>query len=340
MRPAPQCGHERAIVGKQIPWLAAALLAGLGACATGQADGRYKKLEQRLEEMSQRESSNNRRIEDLNTRLFLVEDKVEGGLQPGGGRATSEAPRLPVIRIGPHGEGRREDAPPPPVDEYANRSVEAGEANATAVEDVEDSDSEERSVVANSEIEYSGNALKSGPRPLLRIRGIGRSHGRSEDGAVSIDPAHVTDRLPVVPLPSRKTSRKIASQPSEADAAMSAYRAALKTLRGGKAEQAAAAFGEFLVKYPKHAYVDNAMYWQGECYYDLQRYKPALKLFRRVVREHPRGNKAPDALLKMGFSYLKLGDERNARAALTRVEKKYPGTRVAGLARKMLSKLN
>ena len=59
-----------------------------------------------------------------------------------------------------------------------------------------------------------------------------------------------------------------------------------------------------------------------------------------MAREHPRGNKAPDALLKMGFSYMKVGDERNARAALTRVEKKYPGTRVAGLARKMLSKLN
>lgn len=340
MRPAPQCGHGRAVIGRLALWQAAALLAGLGACATGQVDGRYKKLEQRFEEMSQRESSNNRRIEDLNTRLFLVEDKMEGGLQPQASASASEAPRLPVIRIGPHGESRGESVPPPPVDEYASEPGDSGAADPASAADVEQNGSGERSVVASREIEYSGDALNSGPRPLLRIRGVGRSHARADDGTVSIDPAHVTERLPVVPLPSRKTVKKVVNQPSEADPAMSAYRAALKTLRGGKAEQAAVAFGEFLVKYPKHAYVDNAMYWQAECYYDLQRYKPALKLFRRVVREHPRGNKAPDALLKMGFSYIKLGDEGNARAALTRVEKKYPGTRVAGLARKKLSKLN
>ena len=47
---------------------------------------------------------------------------------------------------------------------------------------------------------------------------------------------------------------------------------------------------------------------------------------------YPRGNKVPDALLKMGFCFVQLGQTAKARAALEQVVETYPRTPPAELA--------
>ena len=61
--------------------------------------------------------------------------------------------------------------------------------------------------------------------------------------------------------------------------------------------------------------------------------------FRTVVQRCPTGNKAPDALLKLGFCSLALGDIDKGRATLREVPTAYPRTEAARLAAERLAQL-
>ena len=59
--------------------------------------------------------------------------------------------------------------------------------------------------------------------------------------------------------------------------------------------------------------------------------------FRRVVERYASGNKAPDALVKIGFCYQRLGDAAAARDVLAQVIDIYPRTNAAKLAAERLA---
>ena len=83
-------------------------------------------------------------------------------------------------------------------------------------------------------------------------------------------------------------------------------------------------FKSFYQRYPDHELADNAQYWLGEIYYDREDYPNAILAFKEVVTRHVEENKAPDALLKIGYAYIALDDPANARVFLKRVIKNYP----------------
>ena len=58
----------------------------------------------------------------------------------------------------------------------------------------------------------------------------------------------------------------------------------------------------FCGTYPHSALADNAQYWLGEAYYVTQDYDTAIGAFRAVGEEMPASRKAPDALLKLGYT--------------------------------------
>jgi TolA-binding protein len=49
-----------------------------------------------------------------------------------------------------------------------------------------------------------------------------------------------------------------------------------------------------------------------------------VREFRRVIDRYPRGSKVPDAMLKMGFARLALGDRRDGRQDLESLRRLYP----------------
>ena len=57
-------------------------------------------------------------------------------------------------------------------------------------------------------------------------------------------------------------------------------------------------FQQFVEKYPKHQLAENAIYWLAETHYARQNYKTAAQTFLTAYRKYPKGNKAPDNLLK------------------------------------------
>lgn len=116
------------------------------------------------------------------------------------------------------------------------------------------------------------------------------------------------------------------------------YRAAYSDLQAGRHDAAERGFREFVRRYPRHDYADNAQYWLGECYYDRKRFSEAAVAFRAVVERYPRGNKVPDAMLKLGYCLLELGSS-GGRSTLEQLATSYPHTEAARLAERRLGEL-
>lgn len=117
------------------------------------------------------------------------------------------------------------------------------------------------------------------------------------------------------------------------------YEAAMAIYKSGQPGRAEVAFAEFADRHPGHDYADNALYWKGEAAYDQNHFADALAAFTEVVERYGGGNKAPDALLKIGLCYRQLGDIPNARDVLSELVAAYPSERASDIARVKLSEL-
>ena len=166
---------------------------------------------------------------------------------------------------------------------------------------------------SSSEDEVSPDTEDPTPRPTLRMVGSQRSAGRNGwhgDGAESY---FVDDQ---------------ASPPSHTGGldpeAKPAYDAALALVNARQYDRALEALAAFLIKWPDHPYADNAMFWRGECYFAKGDYRRASEQYEGVVNRFPSGNKAADALLKLGMSHQKLGDPMKAKECFDRLAQAYP----------------
>lgn len=119
-----------------------------------------------------------------------------------------------------------------------------------------------------------------------------------------------------------------------------AYQAAFNTLREGRYGAAASAFNEFLDQWGDGDFAANARYWLGEAHYVSRDFDLALDNFERVLADFPDSNKAPDALLKIGYTQYELGEHDAARETLEQVKNEYAGSSVARLAEDRLVRMS
>jgi len=146
-----------------------------------------------------------------------------------------------------------------------------------------------------------------------------------------------TRRMPPVSArTARVMTREREAAPVRSDDAGVEYRAAVELVKAGSHSAAIDGLRGFLRKFPRHDYADNAQYWLGEAFYAQKDYPHALGEFRNVIETYPRGNKVPDALLKVGYCYHALGQSEKAKAVLEQVVNLYPKTEPAALAAKRL----
>lgn len=80
----------------------------------------------------------------------------------------------------------------------------------------------------------------------------------------------------------------------------------------------------FLTKWPDHPYVENALYWKGECLYARGEYLRAAEQFEAVVTRYGAGKKGADALLKLGMCHDKLGASDRAHEYWDRLRRDFP----------------
>ena len=127
------------------------------------------------------------------------------------------------------------------------------------------------------------------------------------------------------------------AEPSSTEQAV--YNQSFDALKAGSYSIAITGFKDFLGNYPQSPLAENAQYWLGEAYYVNHDYDPAAEAFRATLRKWPDGRKAADALLKLGFTQFEQKQFSAARATLTAVTQKYPGTDNARLATEKLRRI-
>lgn len=187
-----------------------------------------------------------------------------------------------------------------------------------------------------TEIVYEGEAARGIPATMdpaaQRRLAMAVASGRQTRGTVTVTPAARSARAQVRGDRDARDPRPIN------DAAASEYRAAVELVKEGKHDDAVAALRAFLNANPRHEYADNAQYWLGESFYARKDYTRALAEFRAAIETYPRGNKVPDALLKVGYCYGAMGQTDKARAVLEQVVNLYPKSEPAALASTRLEK--
>jgi len=109
------------------------------------------------------------------------------------------------------------------------------------------------------------------------------------------------------------------------------YQAAYIDFSKGGYLLAITGFRDFLRRFPDHKLADNAQYWIGESYLALahsyanagqqddkatQALEEAVREFRRVITNYPRGDKVPTAIYKEALALLDLKKPAEARTRL------------------------
>lgn len=92
----------------------------------------------------------------------------------------------------------------------------------------------------------------------------------------------------------------------------------------GDHELAEVSFRQFLANHPSDKNAGNALYWLGESHYQRRQYRPAAEAFLKSYNEYPKGNKAPESLLRLGMSLKQLGEKEKACQTYAAVLVKYP----------------
>ncbi len=347
--------------------LAVALLVGC-AGPSAQLQTENERLEERVSALRAEKRAQRRTIRDLENQLALLRDHAQAARVGGG----ADVPELPIEVREPSGE-RSETGGPQEFAASGAERLDTGAGGASGPEPdaepraAEEDDDEEIIVLSNIPSRTGGG---SGSARRERARGSGAesrqrrseqsrsgqsSSGQSSSGQSSSGQSSsrapgpradaplpvVRDRLPdmggEVPSVSSRLDRDSEQAKREP---RDEYRRYLEALRAGNHAFAAAGFRNFIDEFSQHPLADNAQYWLAETYYDQDEFETALDHFRRVVSDFPGGNKVPDALLKIGYCHVKMGDDDAARRVLTRVLERYGDTNPAELAERKLETLD
>lgn len=140
--------------------------------------------------------------------------------------------------------------------------------------------------------------------------------------------------------PTASGKEKSPKEKEELETPEALYNMAKSYFDNQKFQQARKTFDKFLKKYPKSDKADNARFWIADTYYREQWHEKAILEYQKVIEEYSKGNKVQAALLKQGYSFLKLGENANAKLILNELIKKYPDSKEAKVAGKKLEGLD
>lgn len=111
------------------------------------------------------------------------------------------------------------------------------------------------------------------------------------------------------------------------------YQSAYALIKEKKFEESVARLHEFIDKFPDSPLAGNAYYWLGEVYLVLPKLEQARQAFSIVVQAYPEHSKVADSLFKLGVAYDRLQNAAESQKYLTEVQKRYPESTAAKLAK-------
>jgi tol-pal system protein YbgF len=172
-------------------------------------------------------------------------------------------------------------------------------------------------------------------RPLLRLYEdhpprlsghAGSASARSDRPALMPVP-EVDERLPIAPVPSLASVARDSA--IAAPDASDTYRRALDLVRQRAFPEALRVLDSFLAHHAHDARAPRAHFWRGEVLFAQRAYGEALPAYEMALARDPEGEKAADALLKIGLCHKQLGAPERARGAFTRLRAQFPGSSAA-----------
>lgn len=103
-------------------------------------------------------------------------------------------------------------------------------------------------------------------------------------------------------------------------------------------------YQDFLERFPEDMYSDNAQFWIGEAYFRQGRLAEAEMSYRQVLRNYEHrstleGYKTPDAIYRIGQTYLRRNDSRRARYYFSAAAERFPATSAGRKAQHELATL-
>jgi tol-pal system protein YbgF len=169
-------------------------------------------------------------------------------------------------------------------------------------------------------------------------------NGNETQGPVEIrEPAEA--ELPEVPA---EPDTDMADAPGETEAAPEkparlnaeeVYSQAQDLYAENRYREAYQAFSQASFLDPDDEFQGRCYYWMGECMFAQGAYQRALDHFGRVFGHYGSTSKAPDALLKIGFTYYEMNNYNGARQALNEFLARFPDHRAVPLAEERLNRM-
>jgi len=102
------------------------------------------------------------------------------------------------------------------------------------------------------------------------------------------------------------------------------YDTAFDLLRQQKYDDAVAAFEKFANENSQSPMASGAYYWMGESYFVQKDYENAAKKFVTGYKKFPKGQKAPETLLKLGDSLAALNKKKDACITYDKLANEFP----------------
>lgn len=333
---------------------------GCAGARYAETQGEMVRLRTRVEELERTNGRSRVLLEEMEERLLLLQDRVEAArlsLQRRDSQTEGAGSRTIMTVGGVPGVYRpmpTASAPPPfpqvdPLSVPTNLPVRrvnpssevslAVGAGAPALAQPEEPVPEVFVDMATLEARYGSEEQYLNPRVPTETP---RSPVRADGGPYApVDTQGFS--LPVVPTQETPSVNMEVSGAggagSSAASPLSHYRSALDLFNAGSYADSLASLTAFVATAPEADYMDNALFWMGECHYGLGDYPQALTYFQRVVSEYPDGNKVADSLLKVALGHERLEQPDQAVEVLSVLVETYPSTDAARRATERLRAL-
>jgi tol-pal system protein YbgF len=329
--------------------LFASMFSGCASSAANAAnEARFATVQARLEESERNNGRLTVRMEELDDQVFLLQDRVEANrlaLQRRGvmrGAFEQQVAQAPQAAPESYYDGNNYQAQPQPQsrrnvtriplyepDPYAEQTREVDRREEIHTQTARTAEPE--LVITDKEYDAFVGGTPSRQTSSNTTTGGQKRQAQAPVTSERLSTTNGTPSVQELEQPTtqvEKTTRKDA---------LGIYKDSLAAYRAGQYQEALTGFREFLDSKPRADYVDNALYWLGECEFGLGRFDESVGYFKRVMSEQPDGNKVPDSLLKMSLAFERLGNPDQAKKALQQLTSQYPSSNAGQLG---LQKLN
>ncbi|MGE3260383.1 MAG: tol-pal system YbgF family protein [Bacteriovoracia bacterium] len=163
-------------------------------------------------------------------------------------------------------------------------------------------------------------------QPVIEAQGIPQP---TMAAPVEVPESSQVSAAPVQPSAILPTSVKSPGAIAADSAAEKEFRASMVLFQNGKNMEAAASFALVAKKFPQHLLASHSLYWAGEASARGQQWSLATENWEELERRYPRSAYVPEALAGLARAYENQGDAGKAKTYRDNLLRAFPKSPVA-----------